>query len=138
MKFSATEHLKAAVGLKADDHQATGPTNGTGVDCVGFDECLVIVNCGTVATGGTLDIHIEDSADNSTFADISGAVFTQLVPANDLNIYVGRLNLRGTKRYIRAVAVGDGSHAAEASVSFVLAVPKRHPVTQVNTAAFSV
>lgn len=136
MKFSADEHLKACVGLKADDHQATGPTNGTGVDTAGFDECLVVVNVGTVASGGTLDIHVEQSDDDTTYADISGAAFTQFTPSNDLSIYVGRLNLRKLKRYIRAVAVGDGSNAAEASVEFILAGAKRHPVSQVNTVVF--
>ena len=136
--MKGSDSIKIALGLIADDHQATGPTNGTGVDTVGFDECVPILNVGTVASTGTLDVHVEESADNVTFADITGAVFDQILAANDNTIYQGRINLRGRLRYIRAVAVGDGANAAEASVSFALHGAKIRPITPTNTEVFDV
>ena len=74
--------------------------NGTGVEVLGYD-ALVNLNAGTAA--GTLDVHIEESDDNVTFADWTGGTFTQVTAANDNAIYEKAYT--GTKRYIRAVAV---------------------------------
>lgn len=99
----------------------SGTVNGTGVDTAGYDEAIVVFDCGTIAATGTLDVKVQDSADNSSFADLSGAVFTQCTPSNDIAMYVGRIRCDGgVRRYLRAVAT-QATAAAAASVSFVLA-----------------
>lgn len=133
-----SDSIKIVQGLAPQDLQATGPTNGTGVDTIGFDECVVVLNSGTNTGAGTLDVHVEESDDNLTFTDITGAAFTQVVAANDNTVYQGRIDLRGRKRYIRAVAVGDGANAAIGGVVFALHGAAVRPITPVNTEAFDV
>jgi len=109
MSLSDVAAFNAAVGIQADDYGAV-TTNGTGVDTRGYHQALVILNVGTVTT--SLDVKVQESSDDDTadsYADITGAAFTQVTTANDNAIYVARINLTGTERYIRIVGTGVGS-----------------------------
>lgn len=109
--------LKCSVGIVATN-EAAGTINGTGVDRMaqgsreGFDSCVLFGQCGAASgtpTTQAVDFKLQDSADNSSFADLSAAVqlesgtssLTQQVAdsgSQQLNI-----NLRPCRRYIRAV-----------------------------------
>lgn len=109
MSLSDVAAMKAAVGIIADDYGAV-TTNGTGIDTRGYHQALVILNVGTVTT--TLDVKVQESSDDDTadsYADISGAAFTQVTTANDVTVYVARINLDATERYIRVVGTGVGA-----------------------------
>ena len=109
MSLSDVAAFKAVVGIQADDYAGT-TTNGTGIDTQGFHQALVILNVGTVTT--SLDVKVQESSDNGSgdsFADICGAAFTQVTTANDNAIYVARINLTGTERYIRCVGTDVGA-----------------------------
>ena len=136
MKDSAG--IKIVHSLSAADLQATGPTNGAAADCLGFDEMTVILNVGVLTGAATLDIHLEESADNVTFADITSAVFSQKLATTDVQGYQATVELRGRKRYIRAVAEGDNANAALASVSLALHGATERPITPENTLGFRV
>lgn len=102
----------------------TATANGTGLDMtttvsgqhkpfITEREYKAIVSVGAVSgTTPTLDLKIQESDDNSTFTDITGATFTQLTA-------VGReeIQFKSIKRYIRAVATIGGT-----SPSFTFAV----------------
>jgi len=94
--------------------QAASTVNSSGIDTAGYDEAIVILDCGTTAATGTLDVAVQDSADNSSFTAISPAVaFTQVTPANDDALYVGVLKVETPiRRYIRI----QGITAAAASI----------------------
>lgn len=137
MKYSADEFCKYAPSILAAA-VTDASTDGTGVDCKGYDECLVTFDAILAAASAEGDVHIEESADNSTYADITGAVFTQITPSNDVDALVGRINLRKHKRYLRAVLATDGANAFTGAVGFVLINPKYGPATQKNTTVFDV
>jgi len=135
MKYSADEFVKyipSILGAAVTD----ASTDGTGVDCRGYDECLVTFDAILAAANAEGDVHIEESDDDSTYTDIAGAVFTQITPSNDDDSLVGRIDLRKHKRYLRAVLATDGSNAFTGSVSFALIGPKYGPASQ--TAIFDV
>jgi len=92
--------------------------DGAGVDLQDYQGVLkVILNSG--AGGGTtptLDAKIQDSADNSAFADISGKVFGQVTDAGASIQFLG-IDTRTVKRYIRAALTIGGT-----SPTFGLAV----------------
>ncbi|MBW1953957.1 MAG: hypothetical protein JRI66_12915 [Deltaproteobacteria bacterium] len=136
MKYSLHEFLKAVVGIATASH-AAGTVNGPAIDRVGFEEALVVVHSGTNGAGGTVDIKVQESDDNSTWADISGAAFDQITEANDNDIYVGRINLKPRKKYIRVVAT-VGTAACVFGAVIVLGAAIDLPVSQVNDVAFSV
>jgi len=96
----------------------TADATGAGADLQGYQGVLKIV-LDSGAGGGTtptLDVKIQDSADNSTFADVLGKVFTQVTGAS-ASIQSLAIDTRAVKRYIRAALTITGT-----SPTFGLAV----------------
>lgn len=88
----------------------TSNTNGTGFDTQPYAANMVVdlsVSAGT-GTTPTLDVKIQDSADNSTFADVSPAIaFTQ--STTTANIQSISVDKRLVRRYVRAVSTVSGT-----------------------------
>ena len=88
----------------------TADATGAGMDLQGYQGVLkVILNSG--AGGGTtptLDAKIQDSADNSAFADIPGKVFGQVTDAGASIQFLG-IDTRTVKRYIRITLTIGGT-----------------------------
>jgi hypothetical protein len=101
-EFGALELLPAAT--------RTASANGTGVDLQKYTNpggraMKAVLEVGTVTgTSPTLDVKMQQSDDNSTFADISGAAFAQVTAAG-----LSELHFQATKRYVRAVATIGGT-----------------------------
>lgn len=130
------EYCKAVSTLKAASYSAAS-TNGTAVDTKGYRKALVVLNAGTAAASAEADVSIETSADNSTWAALSGASFAQITTANDETVYVGSIDCDLNNRYVRAVNVGDGTNAVALSVDVILLDPEVGPASQTNTVAFT-
>lgn len=97
----------------------TTTANGTGVDLQGAADVLVVLNNGTTSgTTPTLDVKIQDSADNSTFADVTGLTFTQVTAALT-NPVALQVDPRAVRRYIRAVATIAGTTPSFACAVYV-------------------
>lgn len=111
--WNAPDTIKALKGVPPASAAAT--VNGTGIDrmSTGGPEgyvAAVLKACTGATTGGpatqTLDAKIQDSADNSSFADYKPdgatvAAITQITTANaeaHLNV-----DLRNARRYVRVV-----------------------------------
>lgn len=98
--------------MSLDPAVRTATANGTGVDLLGAEGWVsAILNVGTVTgTTPTLDVKLQESDDNSTFSDISGAAFTQVTatpsPATTISVLTTH---RRAKRYVRAVATIGGT-----------------------------
>ncbi len=96
----------------------TSSANGSGVDLQdtthpGGRAMKAVLDCGAASgTTPTLDVKMQESDDNSSFADISGATFAQLTAAG-----LKELHFQAKKRYVRAVATVAGT-----SPSFTFAV----------------
>jgi len=138
MKGTATEHLKAVRMLDPDDHGNSAPTTVI-IDTKGFDELEVVWDVGVMA-GTSIACKIQEGAESdlSDAADITDAAFTTVTTANDDATYVGRINLRGRDRYIRAAFTFTAVTQSKMGMIGVLSEAKIKPVTQLNTVAFSV
>lgn len=81
----------------------TTAANGTGIDRSGYDSLKIIGSTGA-STGTpssfTVTFKLQDSADNSTFTDVSGQSFT-ITAVNDENTL--NVNLIGLNQYVRVV-----------------------------------
>lgn len=88
----------------------TATANGSGVDLKDYDGKLKVILATSLGGGTTptLDVKLQDSADNSTFADISGATFTQVTDSADATEAIG-LEVTPRDRYIRAVVTISGT-----------------------------
>jgi len=90
--------------------------DSSAIDTNGFQELLIIADVGVVSTN--VAIKVRDSADNSTYADLTGAAFTTFTAAGvqyariKLGSYTGTAALTDKcERYIkiRYTSVGAGN-----------------------------
>lgn len=87
----------------------TTTANGSGIDLLnaGPELCAEVAVGVMGGTTPTLDITLEESADNTTFTAMPGTpAFTQMVTGTQL---VQLLNITRTKRYVRGVATFGGT-----------------------------
>jgi hypothetical protein len=104
-------------GLRTD----AAATNGTGIDTTaslsfGAQAYLQV----TAFTGTDVTVKIQDSADNVTFADVTGLTFTQ-VTAAPFTQRLATANTATIRQYLRAVTVTTGGVT---SVTFAVHVTK--------------
>lgn len=97
--------------LGADSRSASA--NGTGFDLQGSNdaegEAIVILDSEAGSgTDPTLDVKLQDSADNSSWSDISGKTFTQVTDGG-AGFEKISINTNDVRRYVRAVATLGGT-----------------------------
>ena len=129
--------LKAEIGI-ASQSIGAATVDGSGIDTKDYDEALVVLNVGV--TDGTLDVKLQESNDNGvsdSFADITGASFTQITTANDEDIYVARIRVKNFERYIRVSATGTGTTTDTSVLVLLGKFDGLAPVSQVNAVEFA-
>lgn len=105
-QFTFPGNATTAVLLAAASCANTAAATGSGVDLLDYEGPLVVVQNHGVSTG-TLDGKIQDSADNSSWADVAGLTFAQSTTTADVKSLV--VQSKQVRRYIRYVGtVGTG------------------------------
>ena len=104
------------LSLSANDVVAA-TVNRTGVDLVDYEgDIMAILDAEAGGASITYAVKIQDSADNSSFADVSGLAFTT-TDANTALRETLRINSDEIRRYIRAViTVAGGTGTGAVSV----------------------
>ena len=98
--------------LGADSRTATA--TGTGFDLQGSNdaegEAIVILDSEAGSgTTPTLNVKLQDSADNSAWADVTGATFTEVTDAAAALQKI-TINCNDVRRYVRAVGTQAGTN----------------------------
>lgn len=139
MRLTAHQNIKVAEAFRPASYAAAADTLGLEIDTQGYDEALVVLHLGTAT--GTVAFDVWDCATSGgTYAVVAGTA----APASgtydsteDATVYVARLDLRNRNRYIKISYDVDTDVVLMSGVVILLAA-KEAPVTQVNTAVFSV
>ena len=102
----------------APNDVVTTTGNETGVDLQDYEgDITLVLDAEAGGSGVTYAVKIQDSADNSTFADITDAAFTTTT-ANTALVETLVINSDEIKRYARAViTVAGGTGAGAVSVT---------------------
>lgn len=87
-----------AIMLNAVSAANTAAATSAGVDLAGYEGVIAVVQQ-TGAITGTLDGKLQDSADNSSFADITGATTPQVTAANKVQFIA--VDVRSVRRYLK-------------------------------------
>jgi len=87
----------------------TSTVTGTGVDVSAYTGPMLFVqDVGTVSgTTPTLDGKLQDSADDSSYADVTGATFTQVTASNSVQTL--QLGADSVRKYVRWVGTIGGT-----------------------------
>lgn len=105
----------------------TSSANGTGIDCSEYEGSVLAMVHSAAGTGTTptLDVKLQDSdAVGGTYADIPGAVFTQIDDTAGGSIQGIQVDASGAKAFIRAVATIAGTTPSFIVGVSVLGLPK--------------
>ncbi len=100
----------------------TADADGTSIDLKDYEgDAAVVCAVGTPTAGTdpTMDIKLQDSADNSSFADVSGLAITQVTtPGGTQTI---KFNTNEVRRYVRHVLDigGTSSPAFPVALTFL-------------------
>jgi hypothetical protein len=106
--------------LTAGKRTDSAATNGTGVDdttvstAFGWQAYLQVF----AMTGTDVTVKIQDSADNSSFADITSAAFTQITSGTPQSQRIAVGGTATVRRYLRASTVTSGGFS---SLTFAVA-----------------
>lgn len=116
--FLRTPALLQVVALLAPAAR-TASANGTGVDLVDYEGTMkAILDSGAGGSGATMDVKLQDSADNSSFADITGATFTQVGNAASAGQKID-VDVSTVRRYVRAVVTIAGTASFASCLNLV-------------------
>ena len=106
-----------------DYASGTADRNSASVDCVGMEWVIFICKFAAVAAGATTSIKLQQSADNSSFADLTGTGIT--VAADDDNQSFAIAIRRPLDRYLRLVVDKDAANAtAETAIAISDPTPR--------------
>ena len=130
MHQSPFEHMSAYQAIDPAD-LGDGATNGQSIDMQGFTSIDYVLSIGAQGAGGTADMKVQDSADNSSFADLTGAALTQVADTGDNKIYILSV-WRPTRRYVRPVVTiaGVGVAVIASVIGVRYGVAGTKPITQ--------
>ena len=108
----------------APNDVVTATGNETGVDLLSYEGSMIcVLDAEAGGSGITYAVKLQDSADTSSFSDLSGAAF-DTTSANTASVQKIAVDIDNCKRYVRAViTVAGGSGAGAVSVKG-LAFPK--------------
>jgi|TARA_B100000035_G_scaffold206531_1_gene176614 hypothetical protein len=105
---------RATVLDLAPNDVVASSSNETGVDLQPYEGSMIcVLDAEAGGSGITYAVKIQDSADNSSFTDLSGAAFTTTT-ANTALVEKLVVDIDDCRRYVRAVitvAGGDGAGA---------------------------
>jgi len=91
----------------------------TVIDCTGFDRVCHIIHVGAIASGGTLEYSVTESAkaDGSSASAITGAALTKVLQAGKENVYAIDIPVNPAKPYQLAVGVAAVANVAVGAVA---------------------
>ena len=112
---STLEKLQHFTLLATSTITATG--DQTGVDLQAYDgEIQIILNATAAGSGNTLTFRIEESANDSSYAAVTGGTFTAV--ANAASKQVLTLNASDLRRYIRvSCSAASGTPSSSVTVN---------------------
>jgi len=105
--------LAQTVGLVlAAAARRTSTLTGTGIDVLHYEGVGLVVLNASAGTGTTptLDVKLQHSDDDSTYADVTGGTFAQVTDgAGTAGVQVLKVNVSDLKRYLRVIGTIAGT-----------------------------
>lgn len=126
---SPAEVMAFSQSIDPQSIAASSSVNGASVDMQGWSGVLFGLMLGAI--DGVQDMKAQDSADDSSFTDISGAALTQIAGTGDNKMYL--LDVwRPAARYVRPVVTNGAGATADFQAVFAIqyGATRLLPVTQ--------
>ncbi len=132
---SLKPNLAAKVGIVPVAQTATTALTTNGVDLVGFDGAMAIINTGAIASSGDFSVKLQESDTNSSdFTDVAAAdldsdiTTTASLAANSTY----RIGYKGSKRYINVIFVKNSGTSIVAGCVILKGYAHQAPVASTD------
>lgn len=101
---------------KVANTTAAGTTdiNSASVDMTGYESVCFVVAFDTITANAVTNIHVEQSADDSTFNDLTGSAIT-VADSDDNQVFASEI-IRPGDRYVRCVVDRGTANAAVGTI----------------------
>lgn len=106
----------------------TATNTSTGVDLAGFEGATVVINTGAIVGAGNMTPKLQDSANNSTWADVPAASLLGTFPAVLAQGVSYKVGYIGPQRYIRTVLTLNSGTSVAASATVLRSHARSNPV----------
>lgn len=108
----------------------TSDVNSGSVDTVNCEEVSFLLTAGTMASSSACDVKVQESANNSDWADLAESATTQITATDDDKM-VGVTVKRPLKRYLRvAITRGDSGNTTIQSLHAICRIYRNQPDSQ--------
>lgn len=139
MQGTAHQQVKSLAQCAPASVAAAGTlASANSIDVTGFKELLAILNVGAFTGGVTsVTIEIQDSANGTAFASVTGASSLTTVGTSAGTHFVGRARTTKLRQYARILITVNGGTSAIVGGTLLGLEANTQPVTQVGTLAFN-
>ena len=129
----------AVVACIDPDAYSTGTQGSDSIDMLYHERVMFIVMVGDLGTNGTVDFKVQESADGSTWYDLSGKSITQLTDAGTDDdkqaiVEVATSEMTAGRRYLRGVLT-IGTAASDAGVVAIADSSRYQPASDFDLAS---
>ncbi|MGO9622145.1 MAG: hypothetical protein ACLPT6_12160 [Desulfobaccales bacterium] len=127
--------VKHVLDAKSRTAAETSPV----LDCLGYEDALLILNVGAITATGTIDCKVQESPTGApgSFTDVPGAAFSQIQAGGGSQDYVGGLLLKNRQRFLQVILT-PATAASVAGVNMILYYAKERPIKPSATLEFAV
>lgn len=137
MKYSLDKFLRVVHIVDPASYGAAAVAYSTAVDTRGYREALFIVSLGVITATGDVNFLVQESADDSTYAAVTGATIAEKTVTEDSATFCIRVDCTKRMRYLRLGYDVDDDAAIFGAVC-VLGDPSIRPATASATVETSV
>lgn len=133
-----SEMIRAQMALVIATWSTTqnGPSLDTRAGAATYREALLLFN-GQFGASATATLTVQESDDDSTWTDVSGATFALTTANADEKVLCANVKTQGRKRYLRA-RITSPVNTVSGAAMWVLSEPRKLPAAQPETVMFSV
>jgi len=110
---------------------ATVKASDVGFDRSGYEKVAFILSLATIATGAVTSFKVQQSdtaVDDAGYTDITSATATTIADDDDNQLRI--VQVRPTKKYVRALLTKDATNAVGATVLYAMFNGDDVPITQ--------
>lgn len=128
---SLVKETKWGVAAIYSSGTATVKASATGFDATGYESVAFILSLATIAASAVTSFKVQQSdtaVDDAGFTDITSASSTTIAADDDDQLRI--VEVRPTKKYVRALLTKDATNAVGATVLYCMFNGDEVPITQ--------
>ena len=115
MNLSKNAKVSKIVSVTAGVAGTSDTITSSAIDMTGFDSVIIVAQLGAFSAGGTAALKVQDSSDNSTYADVEGTLQSFVAGDAEEVVLIDIANPR--KRYMKLLNTRATANSAFSAIA---------------------